>query len=188
MRLSLYVGIRAALRVLLSMPLATAGCSSLATPVSDRGEHAFPPIATMHDIMVAEVDPSADSLWDAVAYIATPNAVEERRPRTDEEWEGLRHSAIILIEATSLLAIPGRRVAVASSPAAPGELSAEEIQQRVDTNRATFDQFAGALRSVALTALAAIDNRDPKALLNAGGAVDEACEACHRVYWYPGQK
>jgi hypothetical protein len=187
MRLSLPAELRATARIFLSLSLAIAGCSSPATPVAHHSEYPFPPIATVHDIMVAEVDPAADALWDAVVYISTPDAVQERRPQTDEEWEGLRHSAIILVEATSLLTAPTRRVGLVSNQPASGELNTEEIQQRVDATRVSFNQFAGVLRSASLTALAAIDNKDPKALLNAGGAIDEACEACHRVYWYPGQ-
>ena len=30
--------------------------------------------------------------------------------------------------------------------------------------------------------------RNPNGLLAAGGDLDEACEACHLEYWYPGQK
>ena len=36
-----------------------------------------------------------------------------------------------------------------------------------------------------LPALDAIDAKDPNRLLEVGGEIDEACEACHLVYWYP---
>jgi hypothetical protein len=35
--------------------------------------------------------------------------------------------------------------------------------------------------------LRAIDAKDPKAMVEVGGAMDEICEACHVVFWYPGQ-
>ena len=33
-------------------------------------------------------------------------------------------------------------------------------------------------------ALKAIEARDVKGLLNAGDVLDQACETCHRKYWY----
>jgi hypothetical protein len=38
---------------------------------------------------------------------------------------------------------------------------------------------------VSLQALEAIDAKDAKRLLDVGGDIDAACEACHLVYWYP---
>jgi cytochrome c556 len=43
------------------------------------------------------------------------------------------------------------------------------------------------LKSAAQAALAAIDAKDADALMNAGGVIDKACEACHMTYWYPNQ-
>jgi len=40
-------------------------------------------------------------------------------------------------------------------------------------------------RRTGLKALKAVDAKDPAALIDAGAALDEACEACHRTYWYP---
>jgi redox-regulated HSP33 family molecular chaperone len=36
-------------------------------------------------------------------------------------------------------------------------------------------------------ALAAIDRRDVDALVVADGKIDQACESCHTIYWYPGE-
>ena len=139
--------------------------------------------------MDAEVDPSADVLWDSVGFISTAAGTEDRQPRTDEEWKAVRRSAITLIEATNLLSMEGRRVAATDSPpGAAGELSPAEIQRHVDATHASFVQFAQALRAAGLKALAAIDAKDPQALMDAGGTIDEACEACHVTYWYPNQK
>jgi hypothetical protein len=149
--------------------------------------------ATIQDLMDGIIDPSADVLWDSVAYIATKRGVEDRQPRTDEEWQRVRYNAITLIEAANLLSMPGRTVAAARAPApgspipAPGELSPGEIQQRIETTHDTFIQFARNLQAAAAQALAAIDERNPQGLMEAGGVVDRACEACHLTYWYPNQ-
>ncbi len=139
------------------------------------------------------VDPSADVLWDSVAYIATKKGVEDRQPRTDEEWKTVRYSAITLIEAANLLSMPGRSVAAAHDPAVPaappglGELSHAEIQQRIDSTHDGFTQFARNLQDAGLRALTAIDAKNAQGLMEAGGTIDEACEACHVTYWYPNQ-
>jgi cytochrome c556 len=146
--------------------------------------------ATVQELMDGIVDPSADSLWDSVAYIANTTGIEDRRPRTDEEWKAVRTSALTLIEAANLLSMPGRVVAT-DAPGSPGpglgELSHAEIQQRIAATHAGFVQFAHNLQDAGLKALAAIDAKDPQALMDAGGTIDEACEACHVTYWYPNQ-
>jgi cytochrome c556 len=137
------------------------------------------------------IDPSADVLWDSVAYIATTKGIEDRQPRTDDEWKAVRNSAITLIEAANLLSMPGRRVAAAhaqtDAPPGLGELSHAEIQQRIDATHDGFTQLARNLQDAGLQALAAIAAKDAQRLMDAGGTIDEACEACHVTYWYPNQ-
>lgn len=142
------------------------------------------------------IDPSADVLWDSVAYIATTKGIEDRQPRTDDEWKKVRYGAITLIEAANLLSMHGRRVAGDPADGTPtagdasvgtGELTHAEIQQRIDSSHAAFVQFARNLQDAGLKALAAIEAKDATALMDAGGRIDEACEACHVTYWYPNQ-
>ncbi len=152
--------------------------------------------ATIPDLMDGMIDPAADVLWDSVAYIATPKGIEDRQPRTDDEWKTVRNSAITLIEAANLLSMPGRRVdavhppadAINDAPPPLGELSHAEIQQRIDATHDAFAQFARNLQDAGLKALAAITAKDAQGLMDAGGIIDEACEACHVTYWYPNQK
>ncbi|MDP9066488.1 MAG: hypothetical protein M3O06_11560 [Pseudomonadota bacterium] len=144
-------------------------------------------VATVRDLMEQQVDPSADALWDAVAYIARKGGAEDRQPRTESEWQLIRTRAVTLIEAADLLARPGRRVGGRDVPPAPGELSTAEIERRIVTSPAVFAQFARALKDAGGRALSAIDAKDPQRLLDAGGVIDQACEACHVTYWYPDQ-
>jgi hypothetical protein len=154
--------------------------------------------ATVQDLMDGIIDPSADILWDSVAYIAGPKGIEDRQPRTDEDWKRVRYAALTLIEATNLLSMPGRKVANDGNPAAAhpatdppptglGELTHPEIQSRIDSSHGVFAQFARNLQDAGLKALTSIDARDPAGLMEAGGVIDEACEACHVTYWYPKQ-
>ena len=43
------------------------------------------------------------------------------------------------------------------------------------------------LHDVAMESIAAIDKKNPDALLEAGDHLDKACEECHLVYWYPNE-
>jgi hypothetical protein len=166
-------------------------------PPTTRAAAQFHLTATIQDLMEGQIDPSADALWDSVAYIATTAGIEDRKPRTDEEWKTVRTSAVTLIEATNLLSMPGRRVAadaqasghaLSGPPPGLGELTHTEIQQRVESTHEGFEQFAHGLQDAGLKALAAIDAKDPQGLMDAGGAIDAACEACHVTYWYPNQQ
>ncbi|MEA3105984.1 MAG: hypothetical protein QOI88_589 [Gammaproteobacteria bacterium] len=146
------------------------------------------PIASIQELMQAEVDTSADGVWNAVETISTSAGNEEHQPRTPEEWAAARNAAITLVEATNLLVIDGRRVGAKEFPAeAEGALDSAHIQELIDARRPAFNAFAAALRDAGLRAIAAIDAKDPAALVKAGGAIDEVCESCHLTFWYPGQ-
>jgi hypothetical protein len=172
----------------LTVVLWVAGCSSPGPKVATSSS----PLhltATIQDLMEGQIDPSADALWDSVAFIASTSGTEDRQPRTDAEWQAVRVDAITLIEAMNLLRLPGRRVKIEPSAAVGlGELSAAEIQQKIHANPENFSQFALLLQGAGLQALAAIDAKDAQGLMDAGGVIDAACEACHITYWYPNQK
>ena len=61
--------------------------------------------------MLSVVDPVADTIWESVATIVTHDGVEERRPRTAEDWETLRLEAVRLVESTNLLLMHDREIA-----------------------------------------------------------------------------
>jgi len=157
-----------------------------AAPAAARGESPQHPL-TIQELMDTRVDPSADVLWDSVAFIASAKGEEDRRPRTPAEWDAVRQGALALIKAVDELSRSGRRVASVEKNPGPGELPAPAIQRRIDADPAAFARHARVLKSAAQKALAAIDAKDADALMNAGGLIDEACEACHVIYWYPHQ-
>jgi hypothetical protein len=146
------------------------------------------PVATLQELMQSEVDASADNIWDAVETTTGPGGEAHKQPGTNAEWQEVRRNAIVLIEAANLLTVEGRRLSAAPFPAeAAGALDSVEIEKRITQNRVVFDQYALALRQTARTLLAAIDAKDPQALVNAGGNLDEVCESCHMTFWYPNQ-
>jgi len=142
--------------------------------------------ASIRELMDSEIDPAADFIWASVASISTRAGLEERQPRTDEEWLEVRRRAITLIEATNLLVMEGRRVSTKYEPASgAGELDTDQVQQKIDANRPAFVALAQRLQDTGLQTLAAIDEKDPVALFDLGGSIDDACESCHVTFWYP---
>ena len=171
--------------VLVTVPLlaVVAACST----ESPEPTTTFRPTATIRDIMLTMIDPSADVIWESVATIVSYDGVEDRRPRTDEEWERVRDDAIELVEATNLLLMEGRAVAAPGIRSEnPGlELEPEEIQVLIEEDRATWNRMVGDLYTVSLIMLNAVNAKDADMLFDNGGPLDRACENCHQEYWYP---
>lgn len=135
--------------------------------------------------METETDPAADALWASVGVTITTAGEEDHQPRTEDEWKAVRQSALILVESTNLLVMEGRPIALPNVQVPAGEADPRVLQQRLDSNRAVFNGLARALRDVGLRTLAAIDAKDSNQLFELGGELDQACEACHQVFWYP---
>src|SRR5580765_2548180 len=74
-----------------------------------------------------------------------------------------------------------------NGPNAP-ELSPEQIQAKIDGNRALWNTHANQLRDDALRVLEIVKARNVDALFQAGSDLDRTCENCHLEYRYPGDK
>jgi hypothetical protein len=163
----------------------TAGETSLAAALPGG----LQPEASVLDLMLDFIDPNADELWESVAVVSTSTGVEEHHPSTDDEWKAVRRKALIVIEASNLLVVEGRQVArpgqALEEPGGEGDFTPAQAQAEIDKDRVSFVGFARAMQVAAGEMLKAIDAQDPDAFLEAGGVLDEACEGCHRKFWYP---
>src|SRR5215471_16794891 len=146
--------------------------------------------ATIKDIMDSMVDPSGDYMFEAVAEIADEHGVTQKAPKTDEEWEEVRHRGLVLLEAPNLLTMEGRKVAQPheKSKNPEVELQPEQIQKLIDDDRPSFFRRARRLQDAATSVLKAVDAKDKDALFHAIEGIDKACESCHLHYWYPNDK
>jgi hypothetical protein len=176
---------RLSVPVVIWLPLAV-GCSG---KQSEAPASPFIPTASIQEIMNSQVDPAADFLWEAVSTEVTASGTVNHQPQNDAEWLELRHAAIRLIESSNLLVMPDRRVAAEGhrleDAHVQGISSAEDIEHAIDADRGAFVSHAHDLHSAATQMLSAIDAKNPEALIEAGGKLDEACEGCHLKYWYP---
>jgi hypothetical protein len=159
------------------------GCKSQEPPKESEYKLTSP----VRQIMGSMVMPNADVLWSAVSSNVTDKGIEEKAPKTEEEWKTVRSSAVTIMEASDLILIPGRHVA------SPGEkeqdanvnLAPEKIEALINADRASWVKMAHDMHDSVLPALKAIDAKDAMALSDAGAGIDKACEDCHLKYWYP---
>ena len=185
-------------KVLVAMAIAgaLAACGKAeppaAVPVPAAATHPIKLTAGIQDIMKDMIDPAADFLWESVSTTETAEGVEEKQPRTDEEWAEVRKQAIILAESANLILMDRRHVAREGKQledhGTPGNLTAEESEQAIAADRATYEGFGQALHDVGVAFLKAADQRNPQGILDAGETMDQVCEGCHLKFWYPGQK
>ena len=169
--------------------LIMAACGpSTASPPAET-DVPYVPTATIKDLMLSIIDPQADIVWNSVSTVSSEAGVVETIPKTDEDWDRVRHGAMTLAEASNLLMMPGRRVARPGEKSeTPGvELEPEEMDVLIAKDRASWNKRAGALRLAALDILKAVDAKDPKKVFEIGEHIELACEGCHSQYWYPGE-
>jgi hypothetical protein len=172
---------------------ALAACERTAEPtkVSSGTAEPFQISASIQDLMLHEIEPAAEGLWDAVSTTVSLDGIEEKMPRTEEEWFEARSRAITLLEATNLLVMKGRKILNPGQKMAdegvPGVLTPAEVEARFEANHDQFVQFAHVLRAASEHMLKAIDAKDVQGMIDAGEPIYEACEACHLTFWYPNQ-
>ena len=175
-----------------AQPAATQPAPQSAASKPAPEQAAAPPyqlVASIREVMNSVIDPNIDVVWNSVRTVIDHGKPVDYAPTNDEEWTAARRSAITVIEGANLLMMPGRSVAPAGAGSlSPGvELAPDEVRALIDNNRPGWNQFARSLQDSVKIALAAIDKKDKEALFEAGDGIDEVCEACHQVYWYPGQ-
>src|SRR5258708_15938476 len=119
--------------------------------------------------MDSMVEPSGDFVFESVQEISDEHGISEKAPKTDAEWEGVRHHLYVLMEAPNLLTMEGRKAARpedrSKSPQVENE--PEEVQRLLDTDRPSFIRRARRLQDAAAVALKAVDAKDKDALLHA---------------------
>lgn len=142
---------------------------------------------TVQDLMIALVDPSADALWESVGTVVDSTGVDERRPRSEDDWQRLHAHAVRLVASADLLRLSDRPVAQQGSRSEnPGiELDPAQTEWLMRDRPAVWQAMADALRVQSQVMLDAVKWRDADAIFDNGEALDKACEGCHRVFWYP---
>jgi hypothetical protein len=150
------------------------------------------PVVSVKELMENMIDPLSDNVFDAVWWDNTTKGVVEHKPVTDEDWEKVKTGAVGIVEGIELLKVPRPWTPAgdlnnSQGPNAP-ELSPTQIQAKLDNDPVLWTAKIQALRNVGLEVLEIVKKKDSNALWQAGGDLDDACEACHLEYWYPGDR
>ncbi len=149
-------------------------------------------VVSVKELMRFTIDPLADNIFDAVTWDITKRGIKETKPRTDEDWEKVKIGAVTLAEAIYLLKVPRPYTPAGdvnnSTGPNPPELSPTQIKAKVDKDPVLWDAKIEALRNAAKEVMDIADKKDANALFEASADLDNACEACHLEYWYPGDR
>jgi cytochrome c556 len=148
------------------------------------------PVVSVKELMEHMIDPASDYIFDSVSTVIDPKGnVIEKAPKTDEDWEKLRIGAVTLAEGVYLLKVQRPFTPAGDENHSVGpdatELSPAQILAKVQKDPVEWNARIEALRNVGLEVMEIAKKKDPKELWEATENLDEACEACHRSYWYP---
>jgi hypothetical protein len=147
---------------------ARGGASAAANPSSAQA-----PDATVLQLMRGIIYPSSNVVFAAQDDITKLPKAQE--PATSPNlltstyggWTAVENASLALAESARLLAVPGRTCS--SGVPAP-------------VQRADWVKFSNGLRDAGLTAYKAAQSKSTDAMVDASGAVADACQACHEVY------
>ncbi len=149
------------------------------------------PVVSVKELMRDMLDPIADNIFDAVKTVSTKRGTVDMVPKTDADWDKIRIGGVSIAEGVYLLKVP-RPFAPAgdlnnSTGPHPVELSPTQIRAKVEKDPVEWNARIEALRNVGLEVLDIVKRRDVDELWDAGFNLDQACENCHKSYWYPGE-
>jgi len=174
-----------------SKPEATPASAAPAAPAAPAMWGELKPLVSVKELMHDMIDPLSDSIFDAVGSEYNGKGFVEVAPKSGEDWEKVRFGAVSMAEAIELLKVPRPLTPpgdenVSSGPNPP-ELSPAQIKAKIEKDPVVWQAKIQALRNVALEVIDEVDKKDTAGLFAAGGDMDQACEGCHLVYWYPGE-
>lgn len=109
--------------------------------------------------MASVLEKQANIVWEAVGEVHTAEGIEEKQPRTDEEWQNVRDAAVTIAESANLLMLPPRAQDDEEWMASSAGLVAEGERM-----------------------IAAIDRKSTTDVFDIGADIYEACVRCHRQY------
>lgn len=172
-----------------------ASCSSPkpAPPAANSvGRTEMKAVVSVKELMRFTIDPISDNIFDSVTYDVTKKGAVDTFPKTDEDWEKVKIGAVTLAEAIYLLKLPRPWTPPGdvnnSTGPNPPELSPTQIKAKVDKDPVLWEAKIEALRNAAKEVMEIADRKDADSLFEASADLDNACEACHLEYWYPGDR
>ncbi|MEO6388385.1 MAG: hypothetical protein ABIT16_01345 [Croceibacterium sp.] len=128
--------------------------------LSGCGSKVAAPEQTVQQFMAKDVQPTAQTYWDAVQYVSDETGNHDILPQTDADWQKVKDAATKLVGYADLLKTPAYS----------------------DGRGDDWQQFANSLSDVAKQAEAAAAEKNPDKIFEVGGTMYSVCSACHMVY------
>jgi hypothetical protein len=149
------------------------------------------PVVSVKELMRDMLDPVSDNVFDSVKIVETTRGRVETIPKTDEDWEKIRIGGVSLAEGAYLLKVPRPFTPAGDLNNSTGpdavELAPDQIKAKVEKDPVEWNARIEALRNVGLQVLDIVKRKDVQELWDAAENLEQACENCHRSYWYPGE-
>src|SRR5262245_38668087 len=84
------------------------GRATRRAPAAVQATATITPIASVKQIMKGITGPAANAVFNAVGSTITAKGIEEKAPKTPEEWEALEDSGAALVESGNLMLVGSR--------------------------------------------------------------------------------
>lgn len=161
--------------------------------VAGSASGADAPRANLQITMLTKVNPQALALWDITNKAMDDNGALDARKLDAATWNRLlelgktiRDGAAALASSNGILAAPpGAKLQDEGNPQAS---KAADVQRYLDAKPAEFRKHAQELQKTGAAIVTAATRHDAKALGTLSDSLDEVCESCHSIFWYPQQK
>jgi hypothetical protein len=119
----------------------------------------YKPVGTVMELMQGTVQPAAEVYWQSVSTTISAAGIDEKYPKTDEEWEHVWGGAMTIAESGNLLMMPSRV-----------------------KDDGEWMRLSAALVDVGVEAAKAAQTRNPEKVLEVGEKVYNVCTECHMKY------
>ena len=142
--------------------------------------------------MQTQVNPNALALWEATNKAQDDEGNIDPKKLDASAWSRLLEMGKAIDGGGKALATgPG---VIAASPGAAlqdesnaGASKAADVQRYLDAKPAEFRKHAAKLQRAGAAIAEAAAKHDFKKLSELANSLDEVCEGCHVVFWYPQQ-
>ena len=150
------------------------------------------PKANLQITMLTKVNPQATALWDLTNDAQDDKGDIDPKKIKPETWPKLLEIGRTLEEAGRTLAASNGIVAAPpgaklQDESGPGASKAADVQRYLDAKPAEFRKHAAELQATGAGIVGAVMKKDGKKLTSLSNSLDEVCENCHVVFWYPQQ-
>jgi hypothetical protein len=148
-----------------------APCELAGPPVANRGKVPLAGMsqkARIKDIMNSMIVPSSTAVFGSVATVTDATGVHEYKPQTDDEWNAVYASAVMLTEAANLMLVPGRERCLG------GRIPVQYQKE--------FSELVREMVEAGNVAMVAARKHDVDGMSAAGERIDVACDECHEKY------